>query len=140
MILKVSKPARLAAAGCLVFLVYLLYCYHKLPREGGDGGGGEVVDQNEEEDSGLPVVPAKQVLLICHTIQKLILLNFRYELMFTTRCFVLTAATLCSMNCGLHIKSIENIFLSADKQFHRLGDALDVRLWPYGKATTKKLR
>ena len=58
--------------------------------------------------------------------------------MFTTRCFVLTAATLCSMNCGLPIKSIENIFLSADKQFHRLGDALDVRLWPYGKATTKK--
>ena len=64
MILKVSKPARLAAAGGLVFLVYLLYCYHKLPREGGDGGGGEVVDQNEEEDSGLPVMPAKQVLLI----------------------------------------------------------------------------
>ena len=72
MILKVSKPARLAAAGCLVFLVYLLYCYHKLPREGGDGDGGEVIDQKEEEDSGLPVMPAKQVLLICHTIQKLI--------------------------------------------------------------------
>ena len=140
MILKVSKPARLAAAGCLVFLVYLLYCYHKLPREGGDGGSGEVVDQKEEEDSGLPVMPAKQVLLIYQTIRKLILLNFRYELMFTTRCFVLTAATLCSMNCGLPIKSIENIFLSADKQFHRLGDALDVRLWPYGKATTQKLR
>ena len=140
MILKVSKPARLAAAGCLVFLVYLLYFYHKLPREGGDGGSGEVVDQKEEEDSGLPVMPAKQVLLICCTIQKLTLLNFRYELMFITRCFVLTAATLCSMNCGLHIKSIDNIFLSADKQFHRLGDALDVRLWPYGKATTKKLR
>ena len=64
MILKVSKPARLAAAGGLVFLVYLLYCYHKLPREGGDGSGGEVVDQNEEEDPGLPVMPAKQVLLI----------------------------------------------------------------------------
>ena len=140
MILKVSKPARLAAAGCLVFLVYLLYCYHKLPREGGDGVGGEVVDQKEEEDSGLPVMPAKQVLLICCTIQKLTLLNFRYELMFTTKCFVLIAATLCSMNCGLPIKSIKNIFLSADKQFHRLGDALDVRLWPYGKATTKKLR
>ena len=141
MILKVSKPARLAAAGCLVFLVYLLYCYHKLPREGGDGGSGEVVDQNEEEDSGLPVMPAKQVLLIYQTIRKLILLNFRYELMFTTRCFALTAATLCSMNCGLHIKSSENIFFCPlTNKFHRLGDALDVRLWPYGKATTKKLR
>ena len=26
------------------------------------------------------------------------------------------------------------------KTFSRLGDALDVRLWPYGKATTRKLR
>ena len=40
---KVSKPARLVAAGCLVFLVYLLYSYHKLPQqEGGEGGSGQV--------------------------------------------------------------------------------------------------
>ena len=65
MIPKVSKPARLVAAGCLVFLVYLLYSYHKLPQDGGEGGG-EVVKQEEEEveDSGVPVVPAKQVLCV----------------------------------------------------------------------------
>ena len=65
MISKVSKTARLVAAGCLVFLVYLLYSYHKLPQDGGEGGG-EVVKQQEEveEDSGVPVVPAKQVFTI----------------------------------------------------------------------------
>ena len=67
MISKVSKPARLVAAGCLVFLVYLLYSYHKLPQDGGEGGGEVVKQQQEEEveeDSGVPVVPAKQVFTI----------------------------------------------------------------------------
>ena len=60
-ILKVSKPARLVAAGCLVFLVYLLYSYHNLPQEGGEDGGQVVKHEHEEEDSGVPVLPAKQV-------------------------------------------------------------------------------
>ena len=49
------------AAGCLVFLVYLLYSYHNLPQEGGEGGGQVVKHEEEEEDSGVPVLPAKQV-------------------------------------------------------------------------------
>jgi len=106
--IQVSKPARLAAAGCLVFLVYLLYCYHKLPREGGDGGSGEVVDQKEEEDSGLPVMPAKQIRV-----------DVYYEVLCPdSRYFVQ-----------------HELWPS----YQKLGDALDVRLWPYGKATTKKL-
>ena len=61
--LKVSKSARLVAAGCLVFLVYLLYSYHNLPQEGGEGSGHLVNHQEEEEEnSGVPVSPAKQVL------------------------------------------------------------------------------
>ena len=61
--LKVSKSARLVAAGCLVFLVYLLYSYHNLPQEGGEGSGLVVNHQEEEEEnSGVPVSPAKQVL------------------------------------------------------------------------------
>ena len=52
------------AAGCLVFLVYLLYSYHNLPQEGGEGGGQVVKHEEEEEDSGVPVLPAKQVLSV----------------------------------------------------------------------------
>ena len=89
--------------------------------------------------------------------------------MFTTKYFVRTVATLCSTSSGLPTKSIckintysVNRFLhncttyqkylqpqlnaisaftkTFRNTFSRLGDALDVRLWPYGKATTRKLR
>ena len=69
--LKVSKSARLVAAGCLVFLVYLLYSYHNLPQEGGEGSGHMVNHQEEEEEeenSGVPVSPAKQVLSVIKNI------------------------------------------------------------------------
>ena len=69
--LKVSKSARLVAAGCLVFLVYLLYSYHNLPQEGGEGSGHLVnhhEEEEEEENSGVPVSPAKQVLSVIKNI------------------------------------------------------------------------
>ena len=152
--LKVSKSARLVAAGCLVFLVYLLYSYHNLPQEGGEGSGHMVNHQEEEEEnSGVPVSPAKQVLSFIKNIWFNLTLSRRWGWTFTTRCFARTAATLSSTSSGRPFKSICSVNISNSHQesfetlgsdclmfFFRLGDALDVRLWPYGKATTKKLR
>lgn len=107
--IQVSKSARLVAAGCLVFLVYLLYSYHNLPQEGGEGSGHMVNHQEEEEEnSGVPVSPAKQVRV-----------DVYYEVL-----------------CPDSRYFVQHELWPA---FQKLGDALDVRLWPYGKATTKKL-
>ena len=64
------------AAGCLVFLVYLLYSYHNLPQEGGEGGGQVVKHEHEEEDSGVPVLPAKQVLSVLTTSMQPIIVTY----------------------------------------------------------------
>ena len=79
--LKVSKPARLVAAGCLVFLVYLLYSYHNLPQDGWEGGGQVVKHEEEEEDSGVPVVPAKQVM-VCLLCPVSVSVQFAHEACF----------------------------------------------------------
>ena len=123
--LKVSKSARLVAAGCLVFLVYLLYSYHNLPQEGGEGSGHLVNHQEEEEEenSGVPVSPAKQVLSFIKNIWFILTLCHRWGWTFTTRCFARTAATLSSMSSGRPFKSIcsVNISNSHQESFETLG-------------------
>ena len=119
-----SKSARLVAAGCLVFLVYLLYSYHNLPQEGGEGSGHMVNHQEEEEEnSGVPVSPAKQVLSFINNIWFILTLCHRWGWTFTTRCFARTAATLSSTSSGRPFKSIcsVNISNSHQESFETLG-------------------
>ena len=55
--------------------------------------------------------------------------------------FVQPIKSICSLNSTPHIQ--EGSALSRKTfwcTFSRLGDALDVHLWPFGKATTRKLR
>jgi len=113
--LQMSKPAKVVVAGCLVFLVYLLYSYRKLEEEAVKGGGvgsgpGEGVGGG---GAGSGVVEEPQV----EVKRNQVVVDVFYEVL-----------------CPDSRYFVQHELMPA---YSKLGDTLDVRLWPYGKATSQ---